>query len=34
LHESEEHYKIRMKELEEQIVQSVNEKSKNEALQL
>lgn len=34
LHESEEHYKVRMKELEEQIVQSVNEKSKNEALQL
>lgn len=34
LHASEEHYKIRMKELEEQIVQSVNEKSKNEALQL
>lgn len=34
LHASEEHYKLRMKELEEQIVQSVNEKSKNEALQL
>ena len=34
LHASEEHYKVRMKELEEQIVQSVNEKSKNEALQL
>lgn len=34
LHASEEHYKIRMKELEEQIVQSVSESSKNEAIQL
>lgn len=34
LHASEEHYKIRMKELEDKLVQSVNESSKNEAIQL
>lgn len=34
LHENEEHYKVRLKELEDKLVQSVNESSKNEAIQL
>ena len=34
LHENEEHYKARLKELEDKLVQSVSESSKNEAIQL
>ena len=34
LHENEEHYKTRLKELEDKLVQSVSESSKNEAIQL
>lgn len=34
LHENEEHYKVRLKELEDKLVQSVSESSKNEAIQL
>lgn len=34
LHASEEHYKTRLKELEDKLVQSVSESSKNEAIQL
>lgn len=34
LHENEEHYKTRLKELEDKLVQSVGESSKNEAIQL
>lgn len=34
LHENEEHYKIRLKELEDKLVQSISESSKNEAIQL